>query len=67
MPAESVRAAVDAALAEGAEAFEDLVHSCMLADGAARPSASALRSHRWFAEVGQPGVSIAEWLVPDAE
>lgn len=49
------------------EALRELVDSCMQSDGSARPSASALLSHRWFAEAGQSQVSIAEWLVPDRE
>ena len=48
-------------------AFCDIVHSCMLADGAARPSANTLLSHRWFAEVDFSGVSLSDWLVSDAD
>ena len=47
------------------DAFCDLVHSCMHADGVARPSAEELLGHRWLSEAGASGASIAEWLKPD--
>lgn len=56
-------------LPEGAfsDALRDLVDSCMQSDGSARPSASTLLSHRWFAETGQAQVSLEQWLVPDED
>ena len=48
------------------DSFADVVHACMAADGAARPTANQLLTHQWL-DASQSAGELSEWLIKDID